>query len=495
MKKYILFPIALIISTVLFSQGVYNNGAKIVVGSGTFIYISGTSGNYRNETNVTNGSIDLTGTIKVEGNISNNVAGADIFTAVNPGSEVVLTGTTPQTLGGSTSAIFTFVNLTINNSSGIIVTKNTRVDGLMTFITGLIDIGNNNFMFGPSASVLGTPSASSMIIATGTGQVQKTWTGIGTFTYPVGDNSVTAEYSPVSLNFTSGTFAPGAFAGVNLVNTNYNDPAVTGSYLNRYWNISQTGITAFVSDALLQYTANDVVGTESSINGIRVVPTPLAYFGPANTSMHQLNITGISSFGTFTGALGVKTVNLTLFLEGLYSGSGLMRKAQGLGVDQFPGNTSDVITVEMHDPVNYATLINSVSNVNLSTSGQASFNLPSTFTGSYYLTIKHRNSIATVSAAPVSFVPAAISYDFSNLASQAFGNNVKNIGGLFIIYSGDVDQDGFIGVTDMTGVDNQSAMFGSGYLPEDLNGDGTVGVTDMLLIDNNSAGFIFTITP
>ena len=258
-------------SSGLLAQGVYNNGGKIVIGTGVTMNISGTGGNYRNETNVTNGSVDLSGTLAIAGNVTNNVAAADIFTSLAPTSTVVLDGTALQTLGGSTTSAFTYANLTTNSAIGVIVSKNAQVNGNLTLTNGLIQIGNNNFTFGPTAAVLGAPSATNMIIATGSGLVQKLWPAIGSFTFPVGNFSLSSTYSPVTLNFTTGTFATGAIVGVNLVTSKYNDPSITGSYLNRYWNVAQTGITAFTCNAVYQYQPSDVTGTESYISTLRVL--------------------------------------------------------------------------------------------------------------------------------------------------------------------------------------------------------------------------------
>ena len=494
MKKYLLILLVLIYSTGLFGQGLYNNGGKIVIGSAATIYISGVEGNYRNESNITDASINLSGTLKIDGNLTNNVSDNDIFEASAVGSEVVLSGSTTQTIGGSTQSTFTFVNLTLNNTNGIILQQDCQVNGNFTITTGLVSIGNNNFIFGPSSAIIGSPSVSGMIIATGTGQVQKIFSAIGTFTFPVGDTTDLADYSPVTLDLTSGTLAPGAFIGLNLDNTKYDSPLITDSYLNRYWEIVQSGITDFTCDAVFQYHTDDVVGVESDINFLKVFPE-LTILSEANTELNLLTASGLTSLGVFTGGIGTKTINLTLFLEGLYLGGNEMRQAQGDFGNQYPGNTADIISVELHDAVNYSVITHTASNINLSSTGQSTFTVPGTYSGSYYMTIRHRNSIETTSSAPVSLALGTINYDFTTSATQAYANNMKNVGGVYLIYSGDVDQDGFVGVSDMSGVDNQSALFGSGYLTEDLNGDGFVGVPDMAIIDNNSANFVSTITP
>ena len=496
MKNNLLTIIFLLFSSGIFAQGVYNNGGKIVIGSGVTMYVDGIGGNYRNETNVTNGSMDLSGTLDLAGNLTNNVAAADLFGTNGPASLVAFIGTTPQTIGGTTIAVVTFPDLTINNSSGVILAKNAAVNGIMTFTSGLFDIGSSNFTFGLLSSVAGTPSATNMIVATGTGQVMRNWSAPGAFTFPVGDNNLPAEYSPVSLNFTSGTFAAGAAAGVNLVNAMYNIPSNTGSYLNRFWNVTQTGITAFTANAIFQYVPADVVGTESSIYALMVNPTPITTYGPANTTLHQLSINGLTSFGTFTGGLGYKILSLKLFLEGFYAGGGLMNQVQGALGNQFTGTTVDQLTIELHDPVTYLTTVFSVPNVNVSTTGLASINIPAAYGGSYYLTVRQRNSIGIVSAAPLSFTVPAISYDFSTAATQAFGSNMKNLGpGVFGMYGGDVNQDGIIDLTDLILVGNQSALAASGFMPEDVNGDGIIDLTDLIIIANSSAQAIGIVTP
>jgi hypothetical protein len=496
MKKFLSLPIALLTTSVLLSQGVYNNGGKIAIGPGVTFYIDGSGGNLRNETNISNGNIDLSGTLILHGDLVNNVASADIFSNVAPGSEVLFTGTTAQSAGGSTTSSYTFENLTINNINGITINQDAVVKGIMNLANGVVEIGNNNFSFGPVASVTGTPSVSIMIIATGTGVVQKEWSATGSFTYPVGDNTNTAEYSPVTLNFTSGTFAPGAISSINLVNDKYNNPSVTGSYLNRYWNISQVGITGFSCDAQFQYALADVVGSENNIYSLRVNPPPVTSYDPANTSLHLLTANGLTSFGTYTGGIGFWALSLKLYLEGLYAGSGLMSQAQGDAGNQFPGTTSDRITVELHDPASYGTTVFSAPDIEISTTGLASVNIPSTLSGAYYVTIKQRNSLETVSASPILFSSPIVNYDFSTGLSQAFGNNLRDLGsGVSGIFGGDLNHDGIIDLMDLILAGNQAIVAGSGYIPEDINGDGLVDLTDIIIIGNNAAQAIGIITP
>jgi hypothetical protein len=190
-----------------------------------------------------------------------------------------------------------------------------------------------------------------------------------------------------------------------------------------------------------------------------------------------------------------RNLNLTVLLEGLYDGGGLMRKAQDAGGDHFPGTVADKVTVELHDASQYSTVVYSAANVDLNTNGSASLMIPAVHSGSYYVTVKHRNSLETTTALPVSFSGSTITYNFSTAASQAYGNNMKGVSGEYVIYGGDVSQDGIVDSGDMIGIDNDASGFVTGYVPNDANGDGLVDSGDMILVDNNASNFITVVTP
>lgn len=114
---------------------------------------------------------------------------------------------------------------------------------------------------------------------------------------------------------------------------------------------------------------------------------------------------------------------------------------------------------------------------------------------SYYIVIKHRNSIETWSANPVTITGDSTVYDFTTSLSQAYGNNMILVGGVASIYSGDVNQDGVIDIADISLIDNDGYNYVSGYVVTDLNGDGIVDGSDAAIVDNNAYNFIYAITP
>ncbi len=117
--------------------------------------------------------------------------------------------------------------------------------------------------------------------------------------------------------------------------------------------------------------------------------------------------------------------------------------------------------------------------------------------GTYYLHIKHRNSIETWSkyGGETYNRGNAFGYDFTTALVQAYGSNLILKGTEFCIYSGDVNQDGVIDATDVAAIDNDAFGYLSGYLVTDLNGDGFADGTDFLIADNNATNLISKSTP
>ncbi|MDQ3021650.1 MAG: hypothetical protein M3R36_13935 [Bacteroidota bacterium] len=132
-----------------------------------------------------------------------------------------------------------------------------------------------------------------------------------------------------------------------------------------------------------------------------------------------------------------------------------------------------------------------------STNLKGAFKFYNISSGTYYIQIKHRNSIETWSRAggELLIFGAIHNYDFTNAVNKAYGNNLVLKGVKYCIYSGDVDQDGAIDITDSQIIENDAANFVSGYVSSDVNGDNFVDVSDEAISDNNSFNFVVKITP
>ncbi len=80
--------------------------------------------------------------------------------------------------------------------------------------------------------------------------------------------------------------------------------------------------------------------------------------------------------------------------------------------------------------------------------------------------------------------------------NNAYGDNQKEVEpGVFAIYSGDINQDGFMDLLDQAILDNDLFNFASGYVLSDLNGDSFVDLIDQSILDNNIFNFIGVMSP
>lgn len=118
--------------------------------------------------------------------------------------------------------------------------------------------------------------------------------------------------------------------------------------------------------------------------------------------------------------------------------------------------------------------------------------------GNYYLSAKHRNSLETWSASPLNLTNGSswVSYNFASSSANSYGNNVVQKESVWCFFSGDVNQDGYIDLTDVLQIQNDAGIFLAGtYVLTDLNGDFATDLTDLLITYNNSADFVSVIKP
>ncbi len=489
--------------TPAFSGRTYSNVEIDAIGLS--IASSGTSAVSIDNLTITNGTfnINMTGIPghSIKGNI-NVASGASLTFSPSSDGTINLNGASLQSISGS-GIIKTNSksNITVNNTFGININDSLTIGGTLTLTNGVLNLGAN-ITLDATSIIAGTPSVTSMIIPN-TYKVFKIFNPtnpINSVILPLGE---TSKYLPVSLNINSATYDNNNYIGVKMIASKNPLDLSIGNYLNRYWKIESAGITAFSCNTVFQYDVSDIVGNESLILCKNFSANPIGTYDVANVSLHQLTANGITEFGSFGGGEILstsKTLNLTLLLEGLFNGVDGMNPAQGVDIDgntvaQFGATIADQIAVELYDPSDLTTPIEIHAPVNLNIDGTCSVDLsPSIQNASYYIVIKHRNSIETWSN-PVLFTNSNTSYDFTTNASQAYENNLKSMNGVYVIYVGDPNQDGFVDITDLSDMDNDLTIGTMGYNVYDLNGDGFVDITDLSVIDNNLTSGIYKITP
>jgi len=118
--------------------------------------------------------------------------------------------------------------------------------------------------------------------------------------------------------------------------------------------------------------------------------------------------------------------------------------------------------------------------------------------GYYYIVIKHNQCIETWSKAGGEYLTndySIYNYDLTSASSQAYLDNLKLKGSKYCLYGGDVDQNGFINLTDALSIYNGAYNFVYGNDINDLTGDGFVDLHDMLIASSNKNSFIRVRTP
>ena len=196
---------------------------------------------------------------------------------------------------------------------------------------------------------------------------------------------------------------------------------------------------------------------------------------------------------TFTVvADGIVTISANIFLEGYYIGGGLMNNTLYItGVSPNPLD-ADTIFVSAMDPNSPFAEVDRQPGI-LKTNGDiiVTFGPAVILNNSYYLKLNHRNSVETWSAAPV-LLNAITTYSFSSAVTQAFASNeAVTFDALYAaIYTGDINQDGAVDVSDFLELDPSIQNGDGGYAIGDLNGDGAVDVSDFLVLDPNIQGGI-----
>jgi len=218
------------------------------------------------------------------------------------------------------------------------------------------------------------------------------------------------------------------------------------------------------------------------------------------------NCSSLNSFSANSTKISFTTpqlslLNLKFYTEGYYLSGGNLRKVlYNEGVDTSSSSINvDTVVVELHNSTSPYAVVESYKGV-LQTNGRITCNFSCNAAGhSYYIAVKHRNTIQTWSASPVAFA-ATTYYDFSTGMAKVYSNGfnlpMKYMGGgAYAFYSGDVNQDGTIDASDMAAVDNGASHFFFGYHLTDCNGDGATDIADMAVIENNAQLLLFFARP
>lgn len=268
---------------------------------------------------------------------------------------LVNSSTVDYNTGNQTVSSQLYGNLLLSGGTKTLASACT-VNGNLSLTSSLLVLGTSDLTLSATSAVNGIFDVTNMIVASGTGAVRKLFTGIGSFTFPIGDNTGTAEYSPFSLTLNAATFGSGALVAVNVNDSKHLNISGTSNFVSRYWTITQTGLSNINADINATFTASDISGFNfSDIISSRFNSNNQEWTDHAPASATQLSATSISAFGDFTGRNNVPTIVTSLTsLSGFnytygfgpsiiktvdVSGSGLNTNIEVLPTDSFEIST------------------------------------------------------------------------------------------------------------------------------------------------------------
>lgn len=281
-------------------------------------------------------------TLDVKGNWTNNGG----FTSNN--GTVLFDGTSAQVIGGT--ALTDFYNLTLTNANGVnlgvAADANQQVENTLTLNGTLLTLGPNNLIMGQNATaVSGSFGATNMVVADGAGSMCKVGTNStnADFTFPIGDVTVTAEYSPLTIDYTaiSGSNETTCVRVVDAVEPNN----TSTDKLSRYWPISTSGLSASTATLTGYYTDADVVGTESNIlGGIDVGTNNWTVYGGVSTSANTVPAANSPLLIDSNGTVNFTGIDSSLPASIAWFRAGAAPRARGNGM-AFDWQTSQQVGV------------------------------------------------------------------------------------------------------------------------------------------------------
>jgi len=178
------------------------------------------------------------------------------------------------------------------------------------------------------------------------------------------------------------------------------------------------------------------------------------------------------------GTLGQLTLDVTLGIEAMWNGASQVQDTVKFLIRNI---TSPYAAVD-----SFSVFLDANGN------GKVYFSAPA---GNYFIQTSHRNALETWSGAGIAISNVISSFNFTTSASQSFGSNSVLTLGRYCSYSGEINKDGVIDISDVSLIDNDAFNFAAGYIPTDVNGDNVADLTDLSVTSNNADNFVAVMKP
>ena len=205
--------------------------------------------------------------------------------------------------------------LNINGGSGTVTASGAvTVYDKLKLKSGFVNMNNFKLTLGSASGDCEVSEHSSLSFVFGGVIRNHINSSSGSYVFPFGTSS--SVYSRSEIVFNSSTLAAGSYIEAEVTASKHpNFESSIVNYLNRYYDISATGISSPNYNIVLYYDDTDVVGTESSLYPVKYdgsnwqrpanstsITTDTMGQGAVDISTNKLTWTGVTSFSIYGGA-------------------------------------------------------------------------------------------------------------------------------------------------------------------------------------------------
>ncbi|MEZ4690420.1 MAG: hypothetical protein R3A12_09655 [Ignavibacteria bacterium] len=256
-----------------------------------------------------------------------------------------------------------------------------------------------------------------------------------------------------------------------------------GTSIKRYYDITPTNNSGLNATLVFKFDDSELNGKpEPSLKLFKSTNAGTNWIfmgGRVNIASNEITLPGLTSFSRWSADSSGVSAAITLLMEGFYNNvSNQLR-------------LSDTVRAYLRNVSAPYAVVDSAIGIVDSLTFKSAFQFNNAATGTYYIQLKHRNSLETWSKNGVNYImDSTLNYDFTFAATQAYGNNTKLKGTKYCLYSGDISQDGYIDLSDVVGIYNNATAFVNGYVVTDVNGDLITDLADVLIAYNNAIAFV-----
>jgi len=408
--------------------------------------------------------IESGATVTVQGDITSNV---DILGT----GKVKLNGSSAQNVNMNN---FTIPNLEVDNVSNATLTGGLKIGTDLLFTNGRLILGTNDLTMAAAATIT-TPGSSKFVVTNGTGKLIKTSLGASTYTFPVGNTTLT--YNPMDISNSGTADNIGVRCLANANSTGLTGTGFTKEVVDASWDISEAVAGGSVLTLKATWDGTDELpGFNRTKAGISYyITSPAGNVGwdllnsqtsaATGTNPYSFTRTGVSQLGAF--AVGTRPVLSPLlvspkvFLQGPFAGTVMndgLRTANlipttepytaittfthsgsgggetstaaivGSGAPASNDAIVDWVFVQLHDG-STGTVISTRAGLLqrdgdiVETDGVSPLNMAGNAAGSYYISVRHRNHLAIRTPATLGLLKTTTTaYNFTDNISKAYTN-------------------------------------------------------------------------